>query len=62
MTLVKALIANGSAEDENAAIDIVSEMQEAAQNLLGEGSLTQVEALLEEYGLEPDYLEEILPC
>ena len=63
MTLVKALIANGSAADEDAAIDIVTQMQEAVQSLLGEeASLTQVESLLGEYGLEPDYRMEILPC
>ncbi len=61
MQLKEALINNGSAEDEAEAQKIIQQMRGEAEELLGEGSLLDVEDILHQYGLEPDYVMEILP-
>lgn len=60
MQLKEALINNGSASDETEALEIIQQMREEAQDLLGTGSLGDVEDILYQYGLEPDYVMEII--
>jgi hypothetical protein len=61
MKLKEALINNGSAEDEAEALRIIRQMKVEVQALLGTGSLSDVEDILYQYGLEPDYVMEIMP-
>jgi hypothetical protein len=61
MQLKEALINNGSAEDEAEALKIIQQMQEEARDILRTVSLAYVEAILYQYGLEPDYVMDIIP-
>jgi len=54
MYLIQALMNNGSAETREEAIKIVEEMKESVYD----GA--DPEILLEDYGLEPDYVFDIL--
>ena len=62
MTLRQALIHNEHAEDMKEAHRIVREMtKEATEIIESGGNICEVENILYQYGLEPDYLMEIMP-
>lgn len=61
MTLREALVNNESAADAEEADRIVKELREKTQQLaMNGGNLCEVEQLLYDYGLEPDYLDDLL--
>ena len=61
MRLVDALVSNGSAADKQAAKGIVAEMSSDADEIMARGgSLCEIEDLIYEYGLEPDYIQDII--
>lgn len=59
MTLIQALINSGEAENVVEAKKIIAEMRE---RMLDEEDPEDPEELLREYGLEPDYVMDLLGC
>jgi hypothetical protein len=60
MKLKEALINNGSAADEEEADEIIEELTEELQEKVMSGDLNGADEILYQYGLEPDYLDELL--
>lgn len=59
--LIKALISSGNAETLEEAKEIKEEMVESMQEVISNGGcMFEAEQVLSDYGLEPDYLMELI--
>jgi hypothetical protein len=58
--LKQALLSNGSACDEDEADDIIEELKRDLASAVQSGNINAGDELLYQYGLEPDYLDELL--